>query len=90
MEALTGAGLLGMSTSRSALLPPLLSMTYKGHVMYGPNKATMRDYVPGGPGARFTLPTVLLVGTSMSAGKTATARVVVRLLERASRWSGRS
>lgn len=80
MEALTGAGLFGMSTSRSALLPPLLSMTYKGHVMYGPNKATMRDYVPEAPAHGFALPTVLLVGTSMSAGKTTTARVVVRLL----------
>ena len=62
LEALTGAGLFGMSTSRSALLSPLLSMTYRGHVKYGANKATMRDYVPEAPALVFALPTVLLVG----------------------------
>jgi uncharacterized NAD-dependent epimerase/dehydratase family protein len=40
----------------------------------------MRDYVPVAPAHGFALPTVLMVGTSMSAGKTTTARVVVRLL----------
>jgi len=83
MEALTGAGLFGKATSRSALLPSLLSLAYKGHVLIGERKATMRDYVPDVPVREFALPVVLLVGTSMSAGKTTSAKVIVRLLREA-------
>jgi hypothetical protein len=83
MEALTGAGLFGKATSRSTLLPSLLSLAYKGHVLIGEKKATMRGYVPNVPAREFGLPVVLLVGTSMSAGKTTSARVIVRLLREA-------
>jgi hypothetical protein len=83
MEALTGAGLLGKATSRSALLPSLLSLAYKGHVLIGGEKATMRDYAPDVSERKVGLPVVLLVGTSMSAGKTTSARVIVRLLREA-------
>ncbi|HEX5849137.1 MAG TPA: hypothetical protein VFY59_08065 [Rubrobacter sp.] len=80
MEALTGAGLFGRSTSRSVLMPPPLSLLYKGHVLVGKDKAAMRDYVARPPEREFGLPVVLLVGTSMSAGKTTSAKVIVRLL----------
>jgi len=83
METLTGAGLFGKATSRSALLPSLLSLVYKGHVLVEGKKATMRDYVPDVLGREFGLPVVLLVGTSMSAGKTTSAKVIVRLLKEA-------
>lgn len=83
MEALTSAGLFGKSTSRSALLPPLLTLLYKGHVMVDNEKATMQDFVPPTSESVLDLPVVLLVGTSMSAGKTTTARVVVRQLRKA-------
>ena len=83
MEALTGAGLFGKSTSRSALLPPLLSLLYRGHVVLDGEKATMGDYVSPAPERAFKLPVVLLVGTSMSAGKTTSAKVIVRLLREA-------
>ena len=81
MEALTGAGLFGRSTSRSAMVPPPLQLLYKGHVLTEDTKATMRDYVPPAPDLPFDLPVVLLVGTSMSAGKTTSAKAVVRLLK---------
>lgn len=83
MEALTGAGIFGRSTSRSVLLPSLLSLAYKGHVALSEKKATMRDFVPDAPEREFELPVVLLVGTSMSAGKTTSAKVIVRLLREA-------
>ena len=83
MEALTGAGLFGKATSKSALLPSLPSLAYKGHALIGEKKATMRDHVPDAPVREFELPVVLLVGTSMSAGKTASARVIVRFLREA-------
>lgn len=80
MHALTGAGLFGKVTSESMAL---LSLTYKGHIVVDGKKAVMRDYVPPIPERLFDMPTVLLIGTSMSAGKTATAKAIVRLLEQA-------
>jgi hypothetical protein len=80
MHALTGAGLFGLATSLSTWLKPLTPIVYRGHVTRGGHKLSMRDFVqrqaPGMPRA----PVILLVGTSMSAGKTTTARVVVRML----------
>jgi hypothetical protein len=81
MEALTGAGLSGKATSRSALLPSLPSHLYKGHVLIGREKATMRGYAPDVSEREFELPVMLLVGTSMSAEKTTSAKVIVRLLK---------
>jgi dethiobiotin synthetase len=43
----------------------------------------MLDYAPQVPEREFDLPVVLLVGTSMSAGKTTSAKVIVRLLREA-------
>ena len=83
MDVLTAAGLFGKATSRSANMPPLLSLAYKGHVLVGDNKSTMRDYVGEVPEREFGLPVVLLVGTSMSAGKTTSAKAIVRLLREA-------
>ena len=83
IEALTGAGLFGKATSRSTLLPSPPSLVYKGHVLTNEKKATMLDYAPQVPEREFDLPVVLLVGTSMSAGKTTSAKVIVRLLREA-------
>ena len=83
MEALTSAGLFGKVTSKSAFLPALLSVTYHGHILVGHKKVQMRDYVAILPEQPFTLPVVLIVGTSMSAGKTSSARIIVRLLKEA-------
>jgi hypothetical protein len=83
MEALTPAGLFGKVTSKSAFLPPLLSLTYRGHVAVGGRKSAMRDFVAARPHLAFTLPVVLVIGTSMSAGKTMTARLAIRLLKEA-------
>jgi acetylornithine deacetylase/succinyl-diaminopimelate desuccinylase-like protein len=69
------------TTSRSALLPSLPSHLYKGHVLIGREKATMRDYAPDVSEREFELPVVLLVGISMSAGKTTSAKLIVRLLK---------
>ena len=83
MEALTSAGLFGKLTSKSAFLPALLSLTYRGHVLINGKKTAMRDFVPHLPEQPFTLPVILIVGTSMSAGKTSSARIIVRLLKEA-------
>ena len=82
IHALTGAGLMGKCTSRSAMLAPLLSMQYQGHVMLDGEKACMYDYVSPVPAQRFALPVILIIGTSMSSGKTTVGRIMVRQLKK--------
>jgi hypothetical protein len=80
LEVLTGAGLFGRCTSRSSMLHLPIQTAYRGHVMRGGRRARMRDYVSPVPEAPFEVPVILITGTSMSAGKTTTGRVLVRLL----------
>ncbi len=86
MEILTGGGLLGRCTSRSSLIPPLTRVRYMGHVVRDGRSLGMLDFVPevegfpAAPSAGLHVPSVMIIGTSMSAGKTATARVVTRRL----------
>ena len=80
MHALTGAGLFGKATSTSLLLPQLMSLTYEGHVLRDGNKQTMRDYIAPVAETEFSAPVILMVGTSMSAGKTTAGRVIVHEL----------
>ncbi len=77
MHALTGAGLFGKLTSASVMLPRLLELRYRGHVHVDGRSVGMSDYARAGC-AELTAPVVLIAGTSMSAGKTATARVLAR------------
>jgi hypothetical protein len=79
-DVLTSAGLIGKMTSRAPSLPDLIQARYEGHVMVDGEKATMRRFVQQVEERPFTTPVVLLTGTSMSAGKTATARVIIRRL----------
>lgn len=86
MELLTGGGLLGKLTSRSLVGGSYARTLYRGHVVRGGRKIRMDDFVSrAASGAPFGLPTVLVVGTSMSAGKTTAARTVIRRLKRMDR-----
>ncbi len=100
MELLTGGGLLGRCTSRSALIPPLPRVVYQGHLVREGKRVVMSDFVAragtvegavdddepktqqggGPPELELHIPTIMIIGTSMSAGKTATARVLIRRL----------
>ena len=81
LEALTSAGLLGKSTSISPMFPDLMHMTYEGHVMRNGRKVTMKDFViPAVPRA-LDIPVILLIGTSMSSGKTTSGRLIIRALK---------
>ncbi|MGR9101381.1 MAG: hypothetical protein ACU826_12525 [Gammaproteobacteria bacterium] len=82
-DLMTPAGLLGKITSRSFFLPPILSLLYRGHVTVEGKKSRMADFALRDTGLPFDLPVVLLIGTSMSAGKTTSARLIVRLLKKA-------
>ena len=83
MHALTSAGLFGAFTSVSRLLPAPMAMDYVGHVLRAGEKVRMTDFALTGNDCEFAVPTVLLVGTSMSAGKTLTGKLICKLLSEA-------
>lgn len=81
MHAMTSAGLFGRVTSLSTMIAPLTNLDYMGHVVRDGAKVCMPAFRIKAEGS-FSVPTVLLVGTSMSSGKTTTGRLVVHELER--------
>jgi hypothetical protein len=82
LDQMTPAGLFGKETSRSYLLPALPRYSYVGHVWVNGKPASMTDYVETIEPRELELPMILIIGTSMSAGKTTTARVLIRQLKR--------
>ncbi len=81
MHLLTGAGLLGRMTSRSIFITPLIELQYRGHVFVEDKSQNMKDFVPDIDILPFNVPVILLVGTSMSSGKTTSARIIARQLK---------
>ena len=81
LEALTSAGLLGRSTSISPLFPNLMHMHYESHVVRNGKKVTMSDFVVPAAPRKLELPVILLIGTSMSSGKTASGKLIIRALK---------
>ena len=79
-NALTAAGLFGKTTSLSPFLSAPMRLQYQGHVMRHNEKQTMRGCLPDVAPVEFDIPVILIVGTSMSAGKTTSGRVIVHLL----------
>jgi hypothetical protein len=80
MHALTSAGLFGRFTGLSMLIPPPMCLRYHGHVVREGSKVTMADFVKDHEHVPLESPVVLLIGTSMSAGKTTTGRIIVHEL----------
>ncbi len=83
MDLLGAAGLLGRATSVSGLLPPLIRVDYRGHAMRDGKRLNMADFAKRPLRERsYDIPTILIVGTSMSAGKTTSAKIIIRELRR--------
>lgn len=80
MDALTAAGLLGKATSTSPLLPDLMQIEYCGHIQRSGKKLGMRDFITPITPRALDMPVILLIGTSMSAGKTTSGQVIIRAL----------
>lgn len=80
MHVLTGAGLLGKATSISPLLPEWPVLQYRGHLFRDAGKLNMMDFSVRPEPRGLDVPIVLIVGTSMSAGKTTTGRTVINEL----------
>jgi hypothetical protein len=83
MHALTGAGLFARATSKSPFLSDFTELDYLGHVVRDQGKLTMQQFALKNCGEVLRLPVVLLVGTSMSAGKTTTGRIIIHELAKA-------
>jgi len=81
MEALTAAGLMGRVTSQSQFMGNLIQCCYAGHLFRDGRQVAMGDFVPQDqdPSAS-TAPIVLIIGTSMSSGKTVSGQVLVRMM----------
>ncbi len=82
MHSLTGACLLGRATSVSKLMPPFMPVKYAGHVTRDLKPLNMADFVTPVEPASLNIPVILLVGSSMSAGKTSTGRLIIHELKR--------
>ena len=80
LDALTSAGLFGRATSISPMLPELMRLEYLGHATRKGNKLGMMDFVVPAEPRVLNIPVILLIGTSMSAGKTSSGQVIIRAL----------
>ena len=80
MNAMTSAGLFGRFTSVSKLLPRPLDLRYTGHVVRAGRKVRMRDFALEAAPRTLDIPTILMVGTSMSAGKTMVGKFACQIL----------
>lgn len=82
LQAMTAAGLLGRVTSRSSFTNKPIDLVYRGHVLRNGKKVQMQDFAKPDGESEFNCPVVMLIGTSMSSGKTTSARVIIRRLKR--------
>lgn len=84
MQQLTAACVFGSCTSLSAWTHPLADLRYRGHAMRDGGKLTMGGFTGiADAGAQpLAAPVVLIIGTSMSAGKTIVGMEIVRRLKR--------
>ena len=81
-HSLTSAGLFGKATSMSPLIPRIMTLAYMGHVTRGGRPLRMQDFVRPVETKKLRADVVLLVGTSMSAGKTTTGRMIIHELKK--------
>ncbi len=83
MHAMTAAGLIGKVTSRSYFMSTPLALRYLGHVTRRDRTLRLQDFARIVEPVPYATPTILIIGTSMSSGKTTSARLIVRLLKEA-------
>jgi molybdopterin-guanine dinucleotide biosynthesis protein len=84
MQQLTAACVFGGCTSISGWTHPLADVRYRGHAVRDGDRLTMGGFAEiGKPRAEaLSAPVVLIIGTSMSAGKTIVGMTIVRRLKR--------
>ncbi|MFB6347506.1 MAG: hypothetical protein ABEK50_17450 [bacterium] len=81
MNVIGGGGVIGKVTSISPTLYSSTQLSYEGHVHVDNQKSNMSDFAIQTPASNeLSKPVILVLGTSMSSGKTMSARVITRLL----------
>ena len=81
MDAMTNACLVGRFTSLSQMLTGItIELEYRGHAMRHGKKVRMQDFAMQEVKREYSTPTILLVGTSMSAGKTTAGKLACKVL----------
>ncbi|MEF8782359.1 MAG: hypothetical protein V5A39_09815 [Haloarculaceae archaeon] len=80
MDVLTGGGVIGRVTSTSPFSRTPIKTRYEGHVVIDGEVVRMQDHGLEAESPSLTTPVVLVFGTSMSAGKTMSGRVITRIL----------
>jgi len=85
MDLLSVAGVVGRCTSRSAFAKNLPATSYVGHIVRGGSPVTMGQFAGDRTARPLRVPVVLIIGTSMDAGKTMAASRIVRVLRAAGR-----
>jgi hypothetical protein len=81
LDTLTIAGVLGRVTSAAVDAGPIARLRYLGHAAYDGEPQTMTGSVEPVAPRTLDVPTVLIIGTSMAAGKTVSAVAIVRELK---------
>lgn len=81
MHVLGGGGVFGKVSSVSPTRDRPIALQYEGHVQRDGSTENMLNFTSDVEPGEFTLPVILVLGTSMSSGKTMTARVLVRALK---------
>jgi hypothetical protein len=82
MQDICGSGMFGAETDFSKTWGPSANFVYQGHVLRGGTKVCMKDFVPNTTKpTEYSSPTILIIGTSMSCGKTTAARVIIHQLK---------
>lgn len=82
LHSLTSGGLFGKVTSQSHLMAALMRLNYKGHVLRKGRKVCMHHFVEHQEPKSLDMPIIMLIGTSMSAGKTTSGRIIIHELKR--------
>ncbi len=83
LHVLTAGGLLGKLTSKSVFIHELITIKYLGHTFRDGKKLSMEDFIESVDDRNFKTPVVLFAGTSMSSGKTTSARIVTNIFKMA-------
>ncbi|MEF8912975.1 hypothetical protein [Natronomonas sp.] len=80
LSVMTGGGVLGRVTSSSPFSQTPVELEYEGHVVVDDEVVRMDDHGLTAEPTDWETPVVLVLGTSMSTGKTMSGRVLTRVL----------
>ncbi len=84
MDMICGSGLFGIETSRCSRHPPSAKFVYEGHCLRLGKKVCMKDFGPIEENATEMphCPIILIVGSSMSSGKTFTGQAIIKIIKK--------